>query len=107
MADRDHNRSNNTGTGAKALDRDADPASDLAMLGDDDLATPSQSGSSGGDLAREIGQRDEDKSAFGGDPQPTAVRKGDKPGDGDEPSLPNRTGSGNDSSSKGPPPRRT
>lgn len=78
MTDRDHNRSNDSGTGAKALDRD------------DDLPTPSQSGSSGGELAREIGQRDEDKSALGGDPQPTAVRKGDKPNDGDAPNLPNR-----------------
>ena len=85
MTDTDHNRSNNTGTGAKALDRD------------DDLPTPSQSGASGGDLAREIGQRDEDKSAIGGaaegrDPQVTAVRKSDKPDGGDEPNLPNRDG---------------
>ena len=49
----------------------------------DELPTPSQSGSSGGDLAREIGQRDEDKSATGAGAQPTAVRKGDKPAEGD------------------------
>ena len=48
-----------------------------------DLPTPSQGGSSGGDLAREIGQRDEDKTATGASDQITAVRKGDKPAEGD------------------------
>jgi hypothetical protein len=43
ITDRDHNRSNDSGTGGKALDRD------------DDLTTPSKSGSSGGELQREIG----------------------------------------------------
>ena len=46
--------------------------------------TPSQSGSSGGDLAREIGQRDEDKTATGASDQVTRVRKSDKPDDGAE-----------------------
>lgn len=86
MTDTDHNRSNNTGTGAKALDREEVP-------------TPSQSGSSGGELAKEIGQRDEEKSIFGDagegrNPQVTSVHKGDKANKGDEPNLPNRTGGG-------------
>ena len=46
------------------------------------LPTPSQGGSSGGDLAREIGQRDEDKTATGESAQLTQVNKGDKPNDG-------------------------
>ena len=52
--------------------------------------TPSQSGSSGGDLAREIAQRDEMQSAEGKDPSITRLRKDDKPAEGDEPTLPNR-----------------
>lgn len=85
MTDQDHNRSNNSGTGAKALDRD-----------DDGLA-PSQSGSSGGNMARDVGQRDEAKAAFedageGRDPSVTGVHKGDYPNGGDEPNLPNRDG---------------
>ena len=55
-----------------------------------DLPTPSQSGSSGGGMQREIGALDEEKTATGGDPQPTSVHKGQKPDDGDEPNLPNR-----------------
>jgi len=55
-----------------------------------DIPTPGQSGASGGDLAREIGQRDELQSADGEDPTITRVHKRDKPGDGDEPTLPNR-----------------
>lgn len=93
MTDSDHNRSNNTGTGAKALDRDVEPP------------TPSQSGSSGGDIQREIGAIDEEKAATGADPQPTSVHKSMKPRGGDEPNLPNR-GSSRDASDKVPP-RRT
>lgn len=78
MTDTDLKRSNNTGTGAKALDRD------------DDLPTPSHSGSSGGQIQREIGSLDEEKTATGADAQPTSVHKGMKPEDGDEPNLPNR-----------------
>jgi hypothetical protein len=48
-------------------------------------ATPSHQGSAGGDMAREIGQRDEAKTAEGGDPLPTSVDKRDKPDDGDLP----------------------
>lgn len=39
---------------------------------------PSQSGSGGGTLARDVGARDEEKSALGGDPEPTRVEKKDK-----------------------------
>jgi len=53
--------------------------------------TPSQGNASGGDLAREIGQRDELQSADGEDPAITRVHKGDKPRQGDAPNLPNRT----------------
>lgn len=56
-----------------------------------ELPTPGQSSAGGGDLAREIGQRDELQSAGGGDPSVTRVQKGDKPRQGDEPSLPNRS----------------
>ena len=52
--------------------------------------TPSQGGTSGGDLAREIGQRDEAQSAEGEDSSITRVQKGDKPRQGDAPNLPNR-----------------
>ena len=52
--------------------------------------TPSQGSASGGDLAREIGQRDELQSAGGEDPSITRVQKGDKARQGDEPTLPNR-----------------
>jgi hypothetical protein len=58
----------------------------------DELETPSQSGSGGGNLAREIGERDEFATATGKDAQVTRVRKGDKPAEGDEPNLPNREG---------------
>ena len=55
-----------------------------------ELPTPGQGSTSGGDLAREIGQRDELQSAEGDDPSITRVQKGDKPRQGDEPTLPNR-----------------
>ena len=55
-----------------------------------ELPTPSQGGASGGDLAREIAQRDELQSAEGEDPSITRVQKGDKPRQGDAPNLPNR-----------------
>ena len=55
-----------------------------------DLPTPSQGNASSGDLAREIGQRDELQSGEGADPSITRVHKGDKPRQGDEPTLPNR-----------------
>lgn len=55
-----------------------------------DERTPSQGGSSGGDLQREVGALDEEKTATGADPHPTQVHKSQKPHGGDEPNLPNR-----------------
>ena len=72
----------------------------------DDLPTPSHSGSSGGEMAREIGARDEDKTMTGADPQPTSVHKGDRANKGDEPNLPNRNGEGEAANDRAPP-RRT
>jgi hypothetical protein len=51
-----------------------------------DLPVPSQQGTAGGNLARTVGQRDEDKTAAGGDPEPTNVDKADKRDHGDMPS---------------------
>ena len=59
-------------------------------------ATPSQGSASGGDLAREIGQRDEFATADGEAHQVTRVRASDKPEDGDEPTLPNRNKTSSD-----------
>ena len=56
----------------------------------DEPPTPSQGGSSGGDMQREIVALDEESTATGADPQPTSVHKGMKPRSGDEPNLPNR-----------------
>jgi hypothetical protein len=44
----------------------------------DEPPTPSQSGSSGGTLATDIGSEDEEKTALGGDPEPTRVTKDNK-----------------------------
>ena len=74
-------------------DTKRDPHADNDLM-EDDLSTPSQGGSSGGDLQREIGSLDEEATATGADPQPTSVQKGQKPRDGDEPNLPNRDGTG-------------
>ena len=49
-------------------------------------ATPSHQGSAGGEMAREVGQRDEAKTADGTDPLPTSVDKRDQPDGGDLPS---------------------
>jgi hypothetical protein len=62
---------------------------DIVDLADDER-TPSQGGSSGGDMQREIGALDEEKAATGAEPQPTSVHKGMKPRSGDEPNLPGR-----------------
>ena len=59
------------------------PADDSDIIDEaSELPTPSQSGASGGTMTREIGQRDEDKTAMGGDPEPTSVDKQDKPAEG-------------------------
>lgn len=78
-------------------DTNTETRADLAEAQGEDLPTPSQGGSSGGELAREVGQRDETKASFedagaGNDPSVTRVTKGDKANDGDMPSLPNRDG---------------
>ena len=72
-------------------DTPRDPHADNDIIDEaDDLLTPSQGGSSGGGMQREIGALDEEKTATGADPQPTSVHKGMKPRSGDEPNLPNR-----------------
>ena len=55
-----------------------------------ELKTPAHGGSSGGNLARDVGERDEYASATGEEPGVTRVRKSDKPDGGDAPNLPNR-----------------
>lgn len=50
-----------------------------------ELPTPSHQGSAGGDMARDVGDRDELKSMGGADPLPTSVQGRDKPDDGDLP----------------------
>jgi len=85
-------------------DTKRDPHADNDLI-DDDLPTPSQGGSSGGRIEREIGALDEEKTATGADPHPTSVKKGYRPDEGDEPTLPNR-GPGGEQPDKAPP-RRT
>lgn len=86
------------------IDERREPHADNDLM-ETDAPTPSQSGSSGGDMQREIGSLDEEKMATGADPQPTSVHKGQKPRDGDEPNLPNRTET--NSSEGRVPPRRS
>jgi hypothetical protein len=88
------------------IDQKRDPHADNDVIDETaDLPTPSQSGSSGGGMQREIGALDEEKTATGADPHPTSVHKGQKPHGGDEPNLPNRTQT-RDTQGKSPP-RRT
>ena len=61
MADRDHNRSNDSGTGAKALDR-----------GSMDEQQREQSGISGSEGAKGGDERSVDDQAISGDREPTA-----------------------------------
>ncbi len=44
----------------------------------DDPPAPGQGSAAGGSLARDVGSRDEEKSARGSDPEPTRVTKQDK-----------------------------
>jgi hypothetical protein len=66
--------------------------SSIAGTGRDDsdlreeTETPTQSGSGGGTLAADIGSRDEEKTALGGDPEPTRVTKDDEV----QPNIPTR-----------------
>ena len=63
-------------------------------LVEDEASVPSQGGTSGGRLQREIGVADEEQTGMGADPQPSSVHKSQKPDGGDEPTLPNRSGPG-------------
>jgi len=67
-----------------------DPAEQALIEDAESLPTPSQSGGTGGDMARNVGSRDELARGTGKDSGVTRVHKGDKPDDGDEPNLPNR-----------------
>ena len=44
----------------------------------DEPEAPTQSGSGGGNVATEVGSRDDEKSALGNDSEPTRVTKQDK-----------------------------
>ena len=81
------------------------PDNDDELIEIGEIDTPSQGGSSGGELQREIGALDDEKVATGADPQPTSVHKGQKPRGGDAPNLPNRQQT-RESQDKAPP-RRT
>lgn len=88
------------------IDQKRDPHPDNDVIDEaDDLPTPSQGGSSGGRIEREIGALDEEKTATGADPHPTSVHKGMRPDQGDEPTLPNRTETNADRAKA--PPKRT
>lgn len=68
---------------------DAEHQTDPAIAAAEaDPPTPSAQGSAGGAMARTVGQRDELKTAEGGDPLPTSVDARDKPEGGDRPTLP-------------------
>ncbi len=87
-------------------DTPRDPHADNDVIDEAaELPTPSQGGSSGGDLQREIGALDEEASATGADPQPTSVQKGHKPRDGADPKLPTRQQTRGEQDKA--PPRRT
>ena len=69
-----------------------DPHSDNELIDQvEEPATPAQSGTSGGNMARSVSSRDEEKTATGGDPEPTGVHKGDKANDGAAPLPRDRT----------------
>jgi len=68
------------------MDTKRDPHADNELIDEaEEPATPAQSGTSGGNMARSVSSRDEEKTAFGGDPEPTGVHKGDKADDGASP----------------------
>ena len=68
-----------------------DPAEQALIEDAESLPTPSQSGRSGGEMARDVGSRDELERGTGKDKGVTRVHKGDKEDEGDEPNLPNRS----------------
>jgi undecaprenyl-diphosphatase len=67
-----------------------DPAEQALIEDAESTPTPSQSGRTGGDMARNVGSRDELARAKGKDQGVTRVHKSDKEDKGDEPNLPNR-----------------
>ena len=67
-----------------------DPAEQALIEDAENEPTPSQSGGTGGNMARDVGARDELARGTGKDAGVTRVHKGDKPNEGDEPNLPNR-----------------
>lgn len=74
------------------MDTKRDPHSDNDLIDEaDELETPSQSGTSGGNMARSVSSRDEEKTATGEDPEPTGVHKGDKANEGASPLPRDRT----------------
>lgn len=86
-------------------DNRRDPHSDNELIDEaEEASTPVQGGTSGGDLQREIGARDDQATGLGGDPQPASVHKSDKPEGGDEPNPPHRRKQGGEARV---PPRRT
>ena len=60
------------------MDNKRDPHSDHDLV-TDDAPTPSQGGSSGGDMQRELGSLDEEMTATGADPLPSSLLMGEKP----------------------------
>ncbi len=77
-----------------SIPRDSHSDNDLIDQAEE-FDTPSQGGSAGGNLARDIGKRDEKKrlteaAAPGRDPQPTRVHKSDERDDSDSPDPSNR-----------------
>lgn len=79
-----------SGQRRKDMPTPRDPAEKALIEDGESLPTPSHSGGTGGDMARNIGSRDELARGTGKDSGVTRVHKSDKPDDGDEPSLPDR-----------------
>ena len=68
-----------------------DPA-EQALIEDAENRPPRRKAAgTGGDMARDVGSRDELARGTGKDKGVTRVHKSDKPDDGDEPNLPNRS----------------
>ena len=67
-----------------------DPAEQALIEDAENIPTPSQGGGGDGGVARNVGSRDELARGTGKNKGVT-VHKGDKPDDGDEPNLPDRS----------------
>lgn len=71
-----------------------DPHPDNQLIDDmqeEGLGGGAQQGRSGGNLQRDVATRDELKTADGSTPEPTSVHKGDYPGGGASPGVPDGT----------------